>query len=225
MKIHIVEDDENIREIVSYTLNSAGFAAEAFEESESFFAALKKEKPDLIILDIMLPGRDGMMILSLLRAGNVTRDIPVIMLTAKSGEFDKVKGLDAGADDYITKPFGTLELISRVKALLRRTGKDKIGKDILQYAGLTMELPKRKVSVDGRSILLTQKEYDILALFIANPGMVFTREQLLEQVWGYIFEGETRTVDMHIRTLRQKLGGYGDNIETLRGIGYRIKEE
>ncbi len=221
-KIYCVEDDDSIRELVVYALKQSGFEAVGFEDAETFFSAVKKECPQLCLLDIMLPGMDGMEILKNLRMNAVTKRLPVIMLTAKSGEMDKVNGLDCGADDYITKPFGVMELISRVKALLRRT-KDIQEGEIFQHGSVVMDNGRRSVSVGGKEISLTYKEYELLSVFLKNVGSVITRERLLNQVWGTDFEGESRTVDVHMGTLRQKLAGSGVVIETIRNVGYIMK--
>ena len=225
--IFCVEDDANIRKLIVYTLGSTGFEAEGYEEGKSFFEAVEKEIPELVILDIMLPGMDGMEILAKLKQSERTKDIPVIMATAKGAEYDKVQGLDAGADDYITKPFGMLELVSRVKAVLRRAKKyseneKESTKDRIEIKGICMNLKKHEVHAGENVISLTLKEYELLKRLMENPDIVLTRDSLLTEIWGYDFFGETRTVDVHIRTLRQKLGKYGDKIETVRGVGYRV---
>lgn len=221
--IFCVEDDENIRQLLVYTLESTGFQAKGFEEGRSFLNAVSSEIPELVILDIMLPGMDGMEILSQLKMNENTKDIPVIMATAKGGEYDKVQGLDSGADDYITKPFGMLELISRVKAVLRRSQRaDASKKDILEIKGISINLKKHEVLVENKPVVLTLKEYELLKHMMQNPNTVLSREQLMTEIWGYDFVGETRTVDVHVRTLRQKLGEYGDRIETVRGVGYMV---
>jgi two-component system alkaline phosphatase synthesis response regulator PhoP len=221
--IFCVEDDENIRKLIVYTLESTGFEAKGFEEGQSFLNALETEIPDLIILDIMLPGMDGMEILSKLKQSEKMKDIPVVMATAKGAEYDKVKGLDAGADDYITKPFGMLELVARVKAVLRRSQKSEaVNNNVIEIKGISINLNKHEVQAGGETVLLTLKEYELLKRLLQNPDIVLTRDTLLEEIWGYEFAGETRTVDVHIRTLRQKLGEYGNRIETVRGVGYRI---
>ena len=221
--IFCVEDDANIRKLVIYTLQSTGFEAKGFEEGKSFFEAVSKEIPELIILDIMLPGMDGMEILNRLKQNSRTKDIPVIMATAKGAEYDKVQGLDAGADDYVTKPFGMLELVSRVKAVLRRTQKHAdVSKNMIEVKGISIDLKKHEVLAGGQTVVLTLKEYELLKRLLQNPNIVLTRDQLLLEIWGYDFDGETRTVDVHVRTLRQKLGEYGDRIETVRGVGYRV---
>ena len=223
--IFCVEDDANIRKLVVYTLESTGFKAEGFEDGKSFFEALQTEMPELVILDIMLPGMDGMEILSRLKKDARTKDIPVVMATAKGAEYDKVQGLDAGADDYITKPFGMLELVARVKAVLRRSQKSDNGKkDIIEIKGISINLKKHEVLAGGHEVILTFKEYELLKRLMQNPNVVLTRDNLLAEIWGYDFDGETRTVDVHVRTLRQKLGEYGDRIETVRGVGYRVSQ-
>lgn len=218
-KIYCVEDDQNIRELLIYALTSSGFEAKGFECSSLFFEELKKEKPNLILLDIMLPDKDGIEILRELRMNFGTEKIPVIMLTAKTSEIDKVKGLDLGADDYITKPFGILELISRIKAVLRRTD---IPSDILSYNDIQVDALSRKVTVGANEISLTYKEFELLFYLLKNKGIVLSREKLMNEVWGFDFEGESRTVDMHIKTLRQKLGESGSIIETVRNVGYKV---
>ena len=219
--IYCVEDDDSIRNLMVYTLTASGFEAEGFGESTAFFAALERRKPELVILDIMLPGQDGMEILRLLRAHGATEDIPVIMATAKGTEFDKVQGLDLGADDYLVKPFGMMEMVSRIKAVLRRTGPKT--PPVLRLDGLSMDLMAHTVTAGGDPVSLTLKEFDLLRLFMENPGRVFTRDQLLAAVWETDYVGETRTVDVHIGTLRTKLGSYGDCIRTVRGLGYRME--
>ena len=219
--IFCVEDDSNIRELVIYTLKATGMEACGFENGFDFMKALAKEMPELILLDIMLPGEDGLSLLKRLKKDSQTKEIPVIMLTAKSAEYDVVKGLDMGADDYISKPFGMMELVSRIKAVLRRT-KSLEEKEILQAGNIVIDLKKHQVKVEGEEILLTLKEYELLKRFLKNQDIVLTREQLLEDIWGYDFVGETRTLDVHIRTLRQKLGTSGDWIQTVRGVGYRL---
>ncbi|MBE6825301.1 MAG: response regulator transcription factor [Ruminococcus sp.] len=221
--IYFVEDDNSIRELVIYTLNNSGMEAEGFEKPSGFWRAMESKKPSLILLDIMLPEEDGLTVLRKLRANPAHAQIPVMMLTAKGSEFDKVVGLDAGADDYLPKPFGMMELIARVKALLRRSGAGSSGKEY--HLGRLMVNPeKHLVHVDGKDVVLTFKEFEMLCLLLKNQGMVLTRDQFLNQVWGYNFDGENRTVDVHIRTLRQKLGEAGCYIRTIRGIGYKIEE-
>ena len=223
--IFCVEDDSNIRELVVYTLETTGFQARGFEEGKSFLEALALETPDLILMDIMLPGEDGISLLKRLKNSSKTRDIPVIMVTAKGVEYDKVKGLDLGADDYVTKPFGMMELVSRIKAVLRRSGAaKKKAEDIIVSGNLEINTKKHEVKADGEVIGLTLKEYELLKRLMENPNIVMTRDSLLEEIWGYDFDGETRTVDVHIRTLRQKLGRCGERVETVRGVGYRISE-
>ena len=219
--IFCVEDDDNIRELVIYTLETTGFPARGFSEGTAFLKALEEETPELILLDIMLPGIDGMEILRKLKSGKKTRNIPVIMVTAKGTEYDKVIGLDSGADDYVTKPFGMMELISRIKAVLRRSKKIETGEE-LEVSGVVVDSQKHEVKVDGKSIVLTLKEFELLELLMNNRNIVLTRDKLLSEIWGYEYVGETRTVDVHIRTLRQKLGDKGYIIETVRGVGYRI---
>lgn len=221
--IFCVEDDGNIRDLVIYTLATTGLDAKGFEEGSAFFKALENEIPDLVLLDIMLPGEDGMTILKKLKSSNRTKNIPVIMLTAKGTEFDKVMGLDAGADDFVVKPFGMMELLSRIKAVLRRTQKES-RKDY-ELGVLRIDTQRHRVFVAGDEITLTLKEYELLKYFMQNINMVLSRDQLLANIWGYDFEGETRTIDVHVRTLRQKLGEAGAYIETVRGVGYRIGEK
>lgn len=223
--IFCVEDDSNIRELVVYTLETTGFQARGFEEGKSFLEAFALETPDLILMDIMLPGEDGISLLKRLKNSSQTRDIPVIMVTAKGAEYDKVKGLDLGADDYVTKPFGMMELVSRIKAVLRRSGAaKKKAEDIIVSGNLEINTKKHEVKADGEVVGLTLKEYELLKRLMENPNIVMTRDFLLEEIWGYDFDGETRTVDVHIRTLRQKLGKCGERVETVRGVGYRISE-
>ena len=221
--IFCVEDDSNIRELVVYTLESTGFQARGFEDGSSFLEALALETPELVLLDIMLPGEDGMELLRKLKASKKTREIPVIMVTAKGAEYDKVKGLDAGADDYVTKPFGMMELISRIKAVLRRSANGSISsEDTSEIGEIRLNPKKHEVTVHGEVVNLTLKEYELLKRLMKNSNIVLTRDQLLEDIWGYDFDGETRTVDVHVRTLRQKLGDAGEQIETVRGVGYRM---
>ncbi|MFA4034495.1 winged helix-turn-helix domain-containing protein [Blautia stercoris] len=219
--IYCVEDERNIRELLVYTLETTGFEAIGIQEGKELFRCMEKELPDLILLDIMLPGQDGYSILEKLKKDPKTRDIPVIMVTAKEAEYDKVRGLDSGADDYITKPFGMMEFISRVKAVLRRSKKQM--KDILLSCGnLSIDVERHQVLDGERQVELTYKEFEMLRYLMENQGIVLTRDKLLEHIWGYDFDGETRTVDVHIRTLRQKLEESGALIETIRGVGYRI---
>ena len=220
--IFCVEDDGNIRELVVYTLESTGFQARGFEDGSSFLEALALETPELVLLDIMLPGEDGMELLRKLKASKKTKDIPVIMVTAKTIEIDAVKGLDLGADDYITKPFGVMELVSRVKAVLRRSAK-KV-KTVLVYKNIELDENKHTVLVDGAEVDLTYKEYEILKHLIRNKGIVLTRDRLMEIVWGYNFEQGNRTVDVHIQSLRKKLGTAGEHIKTIRNVGYKVGE-
>lgn len=224
MMIYCVEDDQAIRDLMIYALNSAGFEAAGFEDGQAFFEALKKEMPSLIMLDIMLPGEDGIAILKKLRSHSITKDIPIMMTTAKGTEYDKVIGLDLGADDYLVKPFGMMEMIARVKAVLRRSYHDISEQEqILRVAELELNMSQHMVLVKGKRIELTLKEYEILRLLMKNLGRAFTRDQILEQIWGVDYMGETRTVDVHIGTLRTKLGTCGEYIETVRGVGYRLK--
>jgi two-component system alkaline phosphatase synthesis response regulator PhoP len=218
-RIYIVEDDADIREMEAYALSSAGFSVEAFEESTAFFAAARKQLPDLVLLDVMLPGTDGLAILKRLRADPAACAIPIIMVTAKTAEADKVKGLDSGADDYLTKPFGVMELVSRCKALLRRAHRQTA---VLAFGPIEMDDDRHRVTVDWQETELTFKEYGLLKYLLSNAGMSVTRDQLMEAVWGFAFTGETRTVDMHIKTLRKKLGSAGGLIETVRNVGYRL---
>ena len=218
--IWCVEDDASIRDIELYTLRSTGFEAKGFEDGGTFLAALETERPELVILDVMLPGMDGVELLRRMKAAARLADIPVIMATAKGAEYDKIQSLDLGADDYLVKPFGMMEMVSRVKAVLRRCRPVSPAKQ-LTAGGLTVDLEERTVTADGARILLTYKEFELLRLFLTRPGAAFTREQLLSGIWGVDYTGETRTVDMHIKTLRQKLGNYGAMIETVRHIGYR----
>ncbi len=221
--IFCVEDDNGIRNLMLYTLNASGFDARGFQDAVEFWTALKDEKPQLILLDIMLPGEDGIMILKKLKADDSTADIPVIMASAKSTEYDKVLGLDLGADDYLGKPFGMMEMVSRVKSVLRRvTPKDT---SITRIGIIAINPAGHSVSVNGTEVILTLKEYDLLNFFMNHHGIVFSREQLLEKVWGHDFLGETRTVDVHVGTLRTKLGAAGDYITTIRGVGYKMEEK
>lgn len=221
--IYLVEDDNSIRELVAYTFNTAGLEAEGFDKPSLFWEALEKRKPDLVLLDIMMPEEDGIQILQKLRQREDTKKLPVIMLTAKGSEYDKVMGLESGADDYVSKPFGMMELLARVKALLRRTEDLRPAQENRYVIGdLTVNQKRHEVLVKGEAVTLTKKEFDMLCYLLENKGMVLTRDQLLNQIWGYDFDGENRTVDVHIRTLRQKLGDCGTYIETIRGIGYKI---
>jgi len=220
--IWCIEDDSSIRDIEVYALTSTGFEAKGFEDGDTFWDALQSERPELVILDVMLPGKDGVELLKMMKASEEFRDIPVIMATAKGTEYDKIQSLDLGADDYLVKPFGIMEMVSRVKAVLRRC---KLVKDtkLLKTEGLVLNPNEHTVTVDGKRVILTYKEYELLHLFLSQPGLAFTREQLLSSVWNTEYLGETRTVDMHIRTLRQKLGSYGNLIETVRNVGYRLE--
>ena len=218
--IYCVEDDASIRELVVYTLQATGYEAQGFADGKAFSAALELQMPQLVLLDIMLPGEDGLQILKRLRANTLTADLPVIMVTAKGTEFDKVIGLDNGADDYITKPFGMMELVSRVKALLRRTRKEPA--HTLSCGGLELNHDTHRVQADGKEIILTYKEFELLEYLLENRGIVLTRDKILDRIWGYSADVETRTLDVHIRSLRQKLGSSRDMIETVRGVGYRI---
>ncbi len=220
--IYCVEDDASVREMEVYTLRSTGLEAEGFPDGAAFFEGLAKATPELVILDVMLPGEDGVAILKRLKADPATRELPVIMATARGAEYDKVVSLDLGADDYLVKPFGMMEMVSRVRAVLRRAAPK--GEPALLAAGsLVMNLTEHTVAVGGERLPLTLKEYEVLRLFLTHPGMVYTRDRLLEAVWGMDYDGETRTVDVHIRTLRQKLGKAGELIETVRGVGYRLE--
>ena len=219
--IYLLEDDNNIRNFVTYALNNSGLECQGFERPSAFWAAMEKKVPELVLLDIMLPEEDGLSVLDKLRRRPDTRSLPIMMLTAKSTEYDKVVGLDAGADDYVTKPFGTMELIARVKALLRRT--QPVAEERVYSMGeLIVNPSKHSVTLSGSGISLTLKEFELLVFLFKNQGNVLTRDQILQEIWGYEFDGENRTVDVHIRTLRSKLGECGELIETVRGIGYRI---
>jgi two-component system alkaline phosphatase synthesis response regulator PhoP len=220
--IWCVEDDASIRDIEVYALTSTGFEAKGFEDGNSFWNALQAEIPELVVLDVMLPGQDGISLLKRMKQTKEFRDIPVIMATAKGSEYDKIQGLDLGADDYLVKPFGIMEMVSRVKAVLRRCKPVKDSK-LLKLEGVVLNPEEHTVTVDGERVILTHKEYELLYMFLSQPGIAFTREQLLGSVWNTDYVGETRTVDMHIRTLRQKLGAYGCFIETVRNVGYRLE--
>ena len=221
-KIYCVEDDTNIRELIVYTLSSVGFEAEGFECAEDFFKKTEEELPDLVLLDIMLPDTDGMEILKKLRADAPTSGLCVILLTAKSERMDKIRGLDMGADDYITKPFDVLELISRVKAHLRRLGNAASPVQIMTFSEISVDNNKRSVAVDGKEVSLTYKEYELLHMLMSAKGNVVSRESIISRIWDTDYEGESRTLDVHIRTLRQKLGAAGNHIETVRNVGYKI---
>ena len=220
--IYLLEDDDSIRDLVIYTLNSQSMEARGFALPSLFWQAVEEAVPDLALLDIMLPEEDGISVLKKLRASGRTARLPIIMLTARGTEYDKVTGLDAGADDYVAKPFGMMELLSRIRALLRRTETDS---PVYRCGVLTVDPGRHTVEVSGRSVALTQKEFEVLCLLLKNKGQVLSREQLIQQVWGYAFTGESRTVDVHMRTLRQKLGEAGSYVETVRGYGYKIGEE
>ena len=220
--IWCVEDDPSIREIEVYVLNTTGMEAYGFENGTVFWETLQVRQPDLILLDVMLPGVDGVELLTRMKANEKFQDIPVIMATAKGSEYDKVQSLDLGADDYLVKPFGMMEMVSRVKAVLRRSQPRKNDR-LLRLDELVLDLEQHTVSVAGERITLTYKEYELLKLFLSQPGVAFTREQLLQKVWNTDYISESRTVDMHIRTLRQKLGSYGNIIETVRNVGYRLE--
>lgn len=220
--IFCVEDDESIQSLELYALRSAGFEARGFADGEAFFLALRAERPELVILDVMLPGESGVELLRRLKASGSTCDIPVIMATAKGAEYDKIQSLDLGADDYLVKPFGMMEMVSRVKAVLRRCRPGQ-NREVLAAGGLVLDLAEHTVMADNRRVALTFKEFELLRLFLSSPGVAFTREKLLSSIWGTEYTGETRTVDMHIRTLRQKLGNYGSMIVTVRNVGYRLE--
>ncbi len=221
-EIFCVEDDGDIRELIEYTLKTAGFEVRGFEGGTELFEALESARPLLILLDIMLSGTDGMKILKQLREKSATADIPVIMVTAKSDRLDKVRGLDCGADDYVTKPFDILELIARIKAVLRRSKAKQNTAEVLECGEIEADLPQRRITVSGNEITLTYKEFELLVFLMENKGKVVTRTTLLDKIWNTDFEGESRTVDVHIRTLRQKLGAAGELIETVRNVGYRM---
>ena len=220
--IYCLEDDNSIRDLMIYTLKASGFEAEGFESSEPFWARLKENQPDLIMLDIMLPGEDGLSVLRKLKADARLSTIPVIMTTAKQTEYDKVIGLDTGADDYLTKPYGMMEMVSRIKAVMRRTT-PKTSDGCLKNGKICMNIDKHYVTNDGKELILTLKEYELLKVFLEHIGVAFTREKLLRIIWGIEFVGETRTVDVHIGTLRTKLEGASDCIQTVRGVGYRME--
>ena len=222
--IFCVEDDSSIRDLMIYTLKASGFEAEGFADGGALFEALKVQKPRLIMLDVMLPGEDGISVLKKLRSKSSTADIPVIMATAKTTEYDKVLGLDSGADDYLSKPFGMMEMVSRIKAVLRRT-EPKSEARTLSLGKISVNLAEHTVTSDGERVQLTLKEFDMLCLLMENPGRVYTRDQLLSKIWESDYAGETRTVDVHIGTLRTKLGKCGEYIETVRGVGYKIENK
>ncbi|MGM9605479.1 MAG: response regulator [Faecousia sp.] len=222
--IYCVEDDDSIRELMAYALRASGYSVTGLPDAGALWQALRREKPELVLLDIMLPDEDGISILKKLRGAPATADIPVIMATAKGTEFDKVIGLDLGADDYLTKPFGMMEMVSRVKAVLRRANHTPAS-PVLSYKTIELNEASHRVSVDGKTVDLTVKEYELLRLFLKNPGLAFTRENLLSAIWESEFQGETRTVDVHIASLRTKLGTAGEFIKTVRGVGYRLEEK
>ncbi len=221
--IYCVDDDNTIREIEVYTLNATGFAARGFADGKAMLAGLTEEIPELIVLDIMLPGEDGIQLLKKLREDSQYRDIPIIMATAKGTEMDKITGLNLGADDYLVKPFSVMEMVARVKAVLRRSAKPEDAG--LTVGGICLNEAQHRAFADGAEIQLTHKEFDLLALFLRNPGLVFSREKLMAKVWGNDYVGESRTVDMHIKTLRQKLGASGGQIKTVIGVGYRMEKQ
>ena len=218
--IYYLEDDDSIRELVIYTLTHSNLEAKGFAHPRDFWRAMEEQKPSLLLLDIMLPGEDGLQILQKLRGSSSTKRLPVILITAKGSEYDKVRGLDIGADDYIAKPFGMMELVARIKAMLRRT--DESDQPSFHLGCLSVCPGSHEVKVEGESVILTYKEFELLCLLFKHQGLVLTRDQILTRIWGYEFDGESRTVDVHIRTLRQKLGAAGDYIETVRGVGYKM---
>lgn len=220
--IWCVEDDASIRDIEVYALQSTGLEARGFEDGTSFWEALQKQRPELVVLDVMLPGIDGIELLRRMKSSPELDSIPVVMATAKGTEYDKIQGLDLGADYYIAKPFGVMELVSCVKAVLRRCAPKQV-EHLLKASGLIVNLDQHTVTADGERVALTFKEFELLRLFLSHSGIAFTRDQLMEEIWGTDYLGESRTVDMHIRTLRQKLGKYGDMIETVRNVGYRLE--
>lgn len=221
--IHVVEDDAGVRELELYALRTAGYEASGFGEPAEFRRALQEELPELVILDVMLPGEDGMSLLRSIRHDARTRRLPVILVTARDAEMDKVNGLDAGADDYLTKPFGVMELLARVRALLRRSGEDR-AEDTLTHGPITLDRLRHRVTAGGTEVVLTHMEFELLAFLMTHHGQALTREVLLDDVWGMAYAGDTRTVDVHIRTLRQKLGESGSLIATVRGVGYRLED-
>ena len=224
MLIYVVEDDANIRELEEYALKSSGYEVKAYEDGSSLLDDCLKECPDLVLLDIMLPGEDGITILKKLRNNPSTQNIPIILVTAKSSEIEKVKGLDSGADDYVTKPFGIMELMSRIRALLRRSSKETTSAhQCLTCGPISIDEDKHKVMVENKECVLTFKEYELLKYLIKNKGIVLSRDRLIEQVWGFDYPGESRTVDMHIKTLRQKIAPASDMIKTIRNVGYKIE--
>ena len=222
--IWCVEDDSRIRDIAIYALKSAGFEAEGFDNGKAFWEALKVDKPELVLLDVMLPEMDGIELLTMMKTTEEYKAIPVIMATAKGEEYDRIRGLELGADDYIVKPYSVMEMVSRVKAVLRRSNPKKEA-NVLKYQGLVVNMDAYTVTADGERIQLTYKEFELLCIFLSRPGRVFSREQLYTQVWNMEYLEDSRTLDMHIRTLRQKLGNYGKMIETIRNVGYRLEVE
>ena len=222
--IWCVDDDNTIREIEVYTLEQTGYKARGFADGISMMEALKQEIPELIVLDIMMPGMDGIEVLRTLRSESKYKNIPVIMATAKGTEMDKIGGLNSGADDYLVKPFGVMEMVARVKAVLRRTAKETSTEDVV-IGGITLKEDEHKVIVDGRKVELTHKEFEMLRIFMKNPNLVFSRDKLMNKIWGTDYMGESRTVDMHIKTLRKKLGNCGGQIKTVIGVGYRLENE
>ena len=222
--IYCVEDDDAIRELMIYSLKTAGFEAIGFANAEAFWPVIEQELPDLVLLDVMMPGQDGISILQQLRSQSYTRDLPVVMATARGTEIDKVQSLDLGADDYLVKPFGMMEMISRIKAVLRRSQRNQPS-DLCYFGDIQMDVKRHKVSVRNRKVELTLKEFELLHILLKAPQKVFSRQELLDRVWGQDFLGETRTVDVHVGTLRQKLGSAGGYIKTVRGVGYQLEEE
>ena len=222
--IWCVDDDNTIREIEVYTLEQTGYKARGFNEGISMLESLKQEIPELIILDVMMPGMDGIEVLRTLRSETKYKNIPVIMATAKGTEMDIIGGLNSGADDYLVKPFGVMEMVARVKAVLRRTAKETSTEDVV-IGGITLKEDEHKVIVDGRKVELTHKEFEMLRIFMKNPNLVFSRDKLMNKIWGTDYMGESRTVDMHIKTLRKKLGNCGGRIKTVIGVGYRLENE
>ena len=222
--IYCVEDDDAIRELMIYSLKTAGFEARGFVDAEAFWPVIEQELPDLVLLDVMMPGQDGISILQQLRSQSYTRDLPVVMATARGTEIDKVQSLDLGADDYLVKPFGMMEMISRIKAVLRRSQRNQ-PLDLCYFGDIQMDVERHKVSVRNRKVELTLKEFELLHILLKAPQKVFSRQELLDRVWGQDFLGETRTVDVHVGTLRQKLGSASGYIKTVRGVGYQLEEE
>lgn len=221
-KVYVVEDDDSIRDMILYALSSAGFEAEGFADGEAFYARLRNGDPSLVLLDIMLPGEDGISILKKLRAWGTQKHVPVIMLTAKGSELDRIKGLDLGADDYIAKPFSVMEVMSRVKAVLRRSASREEKTSEIKIGSITLQNDRRVVLTGNQEVSLTYKEFELLYYMMVNEGIVLSRDRLIDQIWGFDYDGESRTVDMHIKSLRQKLGGSGDLIKTVRNVGYKI---